>query len=258
MSWLRALAFVLTLAFFALLVAPLQFFARRRGWRICEEIQKIFCRTMNRVIGIEVIAHGALPGAPPRFIAGNHVSWTDILAIASLYPVTFLAKSEVARWPVLGAFARLQGTIFIDRARRAAIPAANAALARELKAGRDVVVFAEGTSTDGSKLLNYKASHFAMLQAAAEGEPALEISATPIAFVYAPRGGAPREGFDVGWHGDMSFLPHLWSLLERGGARCHVLFGAPLRPEHFSDRKTLAKAAEEETRALMTLAFSKP
>jgi len=122
MPYFRAVAFVLAMAFFVMLVAPVQALARWRDWRLQHAIQKFFCGTMCRVIGVEVIPSGRLPGAAPRFVVANHVSWTDILAIASLYPLVFLAKSEVAKWPVLGFLARLQGTIFVDRGRRQAIP----------------------------------------------------------------------------------------------------------------------------------------
>ena len=149
MPYFRAVAFVLAMAFFVMLVAPVQALARWRDWRLQHAIQKFFCRTMCRVIGVEVIPSGRLPGAAPRFVVANHVSWTDILAIASLYPLVFLAKSEVAKWPVLGFLARLQGTIFVDRGRRQAIPEVNAELAEVLRQGQDVVVFAEGTSSDG-------------------------------------------------------------------------------------------------------------
>ena len=244
MPYLRALAFVLAMAFFVVLVAPVQALARRMNWPVQRAIQKLFCRTVCRVIGVEVIPLGGLPAAAPQFVVANHVSWTDILAIASLYPLVFLAKSEVAGWPVLGFLARLQGTVFVDRGNRQEIPRVNAALAGVLAAGRDVVVFAEGTSSDGTKLLKFNASHFAMLRDLAKNGA---VAVIPTAFAYFPRGevAKSRNGFDVGWYGDMSFLPHLWSLMRRGGARCHIMFGEALDPAAFADRKALAEAARD-------------
>jgi 1-acyl-sn-glycerol-3-phosphate acyltransferase len=250
MPYLRALAFLLAMAFFLLLVAPIQALARRRGWPIQHEIQKFFCRAMCAIIGVDVVAKGALASGTPRFIVANHVSWTDILAITSLYPLVFLAKVEVASWPVLGWLARLQGTIFVDRMQRSAIPAVNAALARELREGRDVVVFAEGTSSDGAKVLKFNASHFAMLHDLAQNAQALDAAVVPVAFAYGPRQGV-AEGFDVGWYGEMSFLPHLWSLMRHGGARCSVAFGEALSPAAFPDRKALAHAAQQSVEGLL-------
>ena len=177
-----------------------------------------------------MIPLGGLPAAAPRFVVANHVSWTDIIALSSVYPLVFLAKSEVADWPVLGFLARLQGTIFVDRANRRAIPTVNAALAGALRAGRDVVVFAEGTSSDGGRVLNFNASHFAMLHA---------------------KGAENSEAFDVGWYGDMSFVPHLWGLMRRGGARCRITFGAPIDPSACLDRKELARETQGSVQRLL-------
>ncbi len=254
MPYFRAFAFVSAMAFFVILVAPLQALARRRDWPLQYEIQKFFCRTMCRIIGIDVIPRGALSGAPPRFVVANHVSWTDILAIASLTPLLFLAKSEVATWPVLGFLARLQGTIFVERTHRQKIPSVNFALAEQLRAGRDIVVFAEGTSSSGAGVLKFNASHFAMLSDLARGPSALRATVVPAAFAYSPRGlenGENAEALDVGWYGDMSFVPHLWSLMKRGGARCHVFFGDGLDPAAFHDRKELAAAAQNRVEGLL-------
>ena len=250
MPYLRALAFVMAMAFFVILVTPLQALARRSNWPLQHKIQKFFCRTMCQVIGIEVIPFGGFPDAAPRFVVANHVSWTDIIALSSLYPLVFLAKSEVAGWPVLGFLARLQGTIFVDRAHRRAIPTVNAALARELRAGRDVVVFAEGTSSDGAKVLSFNASHFAMLHDLAQENA---VAVVPTALAYAPRakGAENPEAFDVGWYGDMSFVPHLWGLMRRGGARCRISFGAPIDPSAFADRKALAQETQGSVRRLL-------
>jgi 1-acyl-sn-glycerol-3-phosphate acyltransferase len=258
MPYLRAVAFVLTMAFFVIIVAPLQALARSSNWPLQHEIQKFFCRTMCRIIGIQVIAKVGLQAAAPRFVVANHVSWTDILAIAGLYPLVFLAKSEVSGWPVLGFLARLQGTIFVDRSHRQAIPKVNAALAEELRQGRDVVVFAEGTSSNGTQVLKFNASHFAMLIELAKGPPKAQVLVVPAAFAYFPRGtenGANSAAFDVGWYGEMTFVPHLWSLMRRGGARCHIYFGEPIDPTAFADRKELAAAAEIRVRGLLEAGF---
>lgn len=261
MPYLRALAFVAAMAGFLLFVVPLQFLARRRDWPLQHRIQKFFCRVICSVIGLRVAAHGRLPEKGPRFVVANHVSWTDVIALASVHPLLFLAKKEVASWPVLGALARLQGTIFVDRENRRAIPEVNAALAKQLRQGRDIVVFAEGTSSDGSGVLKFNASHFATLSdlGKKEGREAVAVVITPTAIAYTA---ANEENHcksnmcDVGWYGDMSFLPHLWALMRRGGARCHILFGEGVEPAQFPDRKALANATEESVRALLQTAYA--
>jgi 1-acyl-sn-glycerol-3-phosphate acyltransferase len=247
MAYLRAFAFVLAMTGAFVIFVPVQWLARRRRWPMRHRIQTGFCRTMCRIIGIEVCESGRLPGGSPRFVVANHVSWTDIIALASRYPLVFLAKREVASWPVLGFLARLQGTVFVDRANRRAIPAVNAALAERLQEGDDVVVFAEGTSSDGAGVLKFNASHFAMLSGlAAQDEP---LTLAPAAIVYSAKT-AEHGRFDVGWYGDMTFLPHLWSLMKRGGAKCHILWGEAVDPRD-GDRKALAAATEARVRELL-------
>lgn len=248
MAYLRAIAFVLAMTGAFLLFVPIQWLARRRGWRMRHGIQTGFCRTICAIIGIEVREQGRPPGAGPRFIVANHVSWTDIIALASRYPLVFLAKREVAFWPVLGFLARLQGTVFVDRGARRAIPLVNAALAERLRLGEDVVVFAEGTSSDGAGVLKFNASHFAMLTGLAEDGAAPILA--PAAIVYADRKSQGEGRFDVGWYGDMTFLPHLWSLMKRGGAKCHILWGEAVDPRA-GDRKALAEATERRVRELL-------
>lgn len=254
MAYLRAIAFVSILTGVFVFVVPVQWVARRFDWRLQHRIQTLFSRTMCAIIGVRVEPHGRLAGDSPRFVVANHVSWTDVIALSSLYPLVFLAKREVANWPVLGWLARLQGTVFVDRGNRRAIPAVNEQLARLLRQGRDIVVFAEGTSSDGSMVLKFNASHFAMLRDlhAASAEP-IAFTLAPVAIAYTePAVECPRRSgrFDVGWYGDMTFVPHLWSLMKRGGARCHLIFGEAV-DSAARDRKALAAAAEASVRKLL-------
>jgi 1-acyl-sn-glycerol-3-phosphate acyltransferase len=244
MAYLRALAFFFTLTGAFIFLVPLQALARRRGWSIQHAIQTRFCRAVCAVIGIKVDAYGALPSKAPRFVVANHVSWTDIIALASIYPLVFLAKSEVACWPVLGLLARLQGTVFVTRGAKQDVSRVNDALADVLRAGGDLVVFAEGTSSDGADVLPFRSAHFAPLEAmAARGEaPTL----APVAISYSD--GANK--IDVGWYGDMTFLPHLWSLMKRGRTLCHIVFGEEVVTAG-KDRKTLAAETHACVRKLL-------
>lgn len=234
MPFLRAFAFVLALAATLVALLPVQTLARRRGSPLASRIQTGFCRLMCAIIGIEVFARDTLPGAAPRLIVANHVSWTDVLALASLHPVLFIAKSEVARWPALGLLARAQGTIFVARAARREVARVNDEVEKALRAGRDVVLFAEATSSDGAQVLRFNPPHFAAARCAA--------AVVPAAIAYSPA--------DIGWYGDMSFVPHLWSLMQRKGVRCEIAFGAPLDAQD-TGRKALAVATQEQVRALL-------
>ncbi len=244
MPYVRALAFVITLTAVFIFVVPVQALARRRGWALQHTIQTRFCRVICAIIGVKVEAHGALPGEAPRFVVANHVSWTDIIALASLYPFVFLAKSEVAGWPALGRLARLQGTVFVERGARQDVARVNAALGKIMRAGDDLVIFAEGTSSDGVKVLPFRSAHFAALEALAAQGAAPTLA--PAAISYS--NGAGR--IDVGWYGDMTFLPHLWRLMKRGDARCRIIFGEAIKTDG-KDRKALAAETHTQVRALL-------
>ena len=241
MPYLRAFAFVAVMAASFVFLVPVQALARRRGWPIRHKIQTGFCRAVCAAIGVKVVAKGALPLKTPRLLVANHVSWTDIIALASLHPFIFVAKSEVADWPVLGFLAKLQGTIFVDRGSRKDVARVNGALADALGAGGDVVIFAEGTSSDGTQVLPFNSAHFAPLAGLA-----VDAVIAPAAIFYS-NGEKP---IDVGWYGDMTFLPHLWSLMKRGGARCHVAFGE-LIATRGKDRKALAAETQAQVAALL-------
>ena len=242
MPCLRAFALVAVLTAAFIFVVPLQALARRLGWPIQHVIQTGFCRIICAIIGITVTPRGAPPEKAPSLVVANHVSWTDIIALASLRPFVFLAKSEVADWPVLGVLARLQGTVFVQRGSRKDVARVNDALAGVLRAGCDLVVFPEATSSDGTRVLPFNAAHFAPLVAL---DPAPTLA--PVALRYVNRAG---ENIDVGWYGDMTFLPHLWSLMRRGGADCRIAFGEGIDPRGM-DRKALAAETEAKVRALL-------
>jgi 1-acyl-sn-glycerol-3-phosphate acyltransferase len=260
MPYIRAFAFVLAMSGFLILAVPVQFVARRYDWPLQHWIQNFFCQVICAVIGLRVSVHGNLAGTSPRFVVANHISWTDVIALASVYPLVFLAKKEVAHWPVLGFLARLQGTVFVDRTNRRAIPEVNSALAERLRQGRDVVVFAEGTSSKGEDVLRFNASHFAMLNDLTKdvARPCA-VTVAPTAVAYTKHDEKqPRisDSYDVGWYGEMTFLPHLWSLMKRGGARCHIFCGEGVDPSAIEDRKALASATETSVRSLLQTAYA--
>jgi 1-acyl-sn-glycerol-3-phosphate acyltransferase len=191
-------------------------------------------------------------------IVPNHVSWTDVLVLGCRQaPLRFVAKSEVANWPLFGAIARLTGTIFVERQRRRSILHVNAALAERLAADEDVVVFAEATTGNGSRLNRFNAPHFAALRDFLIARPEKpHATVTPVGIAYMRRHGLPlgRLGRSaVAWYGDTELLPHLWTLVTRGGVDCEVTYGAPIRFDRRSDRKIVARETEAAVRRLVSL-----
>jgi len=235
MACFRATAIVLAMLLF-LSLAPLQWLALRRRWPLRLWLPVAFGRTLAALLRLEVVVDHVPPLQRPRLLAANHVSWLDILVLFRVEPVCFLAKREVEAWPVVSTFARLQETVFVDRQRRRTIPAANAAMAQRMLAGRPMLLFPEGTTGDGSALRKFHSSHFAAardLLATASGIETVWVQ--PVAIRYSSPAAA--------WLGDVALLPHLWSLLKGEPIRCDLAFGKPLAYARGESRKAIAGAA---------------
>jgi len=138
--------------------APVQLLAINLRWRLAGWIPVLFHRLFLWMFGLHVEMRGSLAAGAPVLVLANHVSWLDISVIGSIAPLSFVAKSEVAGWPVISWFAKLQRTVFIDRARRSHTAHVNQAVGRRLAAGDVIVLFPEGTSSDGNRVLPFRAS----------------------------------------------------------------------------------------------------
>ena len=212
---------------------PMAWLLRRRlHWR--DRVMHWWARASLSVLRVRVQQRGPVPRGG-CLLVGNHLSYLDVLVLASIRPLSFLAKSEVARWPVLGVMARIAGVRFIVRADRRDLPRVAAELAAELAAGHGVTFFPEGTSSDGAQVLPFRPALLA--SAAAEQRPVHWV-----ALGYATPAGSPPAAQSVCWWGDMTFLPHLAGLLRLPSVLATVDFGpAPIAG---SDRKELARALQ--------------
>jgi len=190
------------------------------------------CRMVLARLGFEM----RVIGTPPMrgLVVSNHLSYLDILFYGAAYPCVFVAKAEVRRWPMLGTLAALGGTVFIDRSSAASAAKAAARVQELLAAGVPVLVFPEGTSTDGAAVLRFYPSLF---------EPAVRAGApvTAAAIGYSACGQATER--DLCYYGDISFAPHLLQTLRLRGIRATLRF-APAGVV-YENRKLAAALARE-------------
>ncbi|MEZ5840305.1 MAG: lysophospholipid acyltransferase family protein [Hyphomicrobiales bacterium] len=231
-------------------LAPVQWIAVRAGHDSARHIPCLFHRSVCRIIGMRVRVHGEPGDGRPLLIAANHASWLDIVVIGALMPVSFVAKAEVDRWPVFGLLARLQRTIFVDRTRRTKTGEVASAIADRLGAGDPVVLFAEGTSSDGNRVLPFRS---ALLGATREALGHDGAYVQPMAISYVALNGLPmgrRERPLAAWYGDMEMLPHLWGIMKNGPIDVVVALAEPIRVDDATDRKRLANDAHARVRAL--------
>lgn len=215
----------------------------RRDHGLSAWVTVITCRAALRVMGLRVARRGR-PMSGPGAMVANHTSWLDIFVLNAGGPVVFVSKAEVAGWPGIGWLARATGTLFISRDPRTA-QAQTAALNQRLRAGERPLFFPEGTSTDGQRVLPFKAPLF---QAFLDPDLPETMRVQPVSVRFqAPTGADPRA---YGWWGDMDFAPHLLSTLAlRPQGRVEVIYHDPIPVACAGGRKALAAIAEAAVRA---------
>lgn len=190
-----------------------------------------------RAVNVQLHIAGELP--TQGLVVSNHLSYLDIIVYSAALPCVFVSKVEVERWPIIGRFATWAGTVFVRRHDRSDAARANVGIGGALRDGVPVVLFPEGTTTDGERVLRF---HSTMLQ------PAIDTGApvTPCAIQYeVEEGDVSRE---VCWWGEMKLLPHLWNLLGKDTICAWVVFGAPMPAS--GDRKRLSAVLHDEVKAL--------
>jgi len=248
---LRLAVTIVGLFLFTIVLLPVQLVGIRRGWRLANEtLPHAWQRLAWGLIGMRVTVVGT-PAAPPLLIAANHVSWLDITVLGGVMkPLSFVAKAEVANWPVLGLLAKLQRTIFIDRTRRADAHRVADQVGRRVAKGEVVVVFPEGTTGDGNRILPFRSSLVgAAGMAAGEGIATVQ----PVAISYVGVQGIPVGRSDrphIAWYGDMDFIAHFRRIIGPGALDVVVSFGEPIPFGPGSDRKVVSERCFQEVRRM--------
>jgi len=211
-------------------------------------------RILCAVIGIRVRQIGRRSPEFPLLILANHASWLDIVVVTALTPAVFIAKREVATWPLFGQLAKLQRSVFIDRERRHKTGAATQEIAERLLGGDAVVLFAEGTSGDGNRTLPFRSALIgAVHHAIARSTHHDTVTVQPLSLAYVGLSGLPisrasRE--HVSWYGDIDLIPHLIGVLRSGAIDVVASWGEPVAYGVSADRKEIARSAEAAVRRM--------
>jgi 1-acyl-sn-glycerol-3-phosphate acyltransferase len=209
-----------------------------------------------RLLGIRVRVAGQPVLDRPTLMIGNHTSWADILVIGSVAPVAFVAKSEVRQWPVVGLIAYLQRTVFVDRKRRQQTGDAIGDMVQRLTENVPVVLFAEGTSSDGNHVLPFRSALVGAVRDASEHETLKNVTIQPLSIAYTGVQGLPlgrQHRYLTAWYGDLDLMPHLKEVIRRGALDAVVTFGEPVSAQQQQDRKILTKTLENTVRRITSL-----
>jgi 1-acyl-sn-glycerol-3-phosphate acyltransferase len=259
---IRVIAVLLAFVALTLVLLPFQLIGRAFSRRLQRTIPQLYHRILCRLFGVRISEIGRRSTAAPALILSNHVSWLDICVISALAPVVFVAKSEVAGWPVFGWLAKLQRTIFINRRPRHQTGAATREIAGRLLGGDAVVLFAEGTSSDGVRVLPFRSSLVgAVHHALGASTDHSQITVQPMSLAYVGFGGVPmgrglRER--VAWYGDADLIPHLLGVLASGAIDVSVSWGEAVACGMSADRKAIARDAERSVRRMTAAALRRP
>ena len=232
-----------------LLAALLQAVLIRLPGRAKVSFARFYWRVVTGLLGVRVRVLGRkeragamhAPRRPIVFVS-NHSSWLDIPTLGGLLDACFVSKAEVGRWPGIGIVAALGRTVFVSR-RPGNIGRERDEMRARLANGDNLLLFPEGTSSDGSRVLPFRSAFFSIVEES-EGWQAPLVQ--PVSIVYdrlgwLPAGRAARPMF--AWYGGMDLAPHFWRLAQQRGLRATVVFHAPLDSAQFPSRKALAQAA---------------
>ena len=251
---MRLYAVVPAIALITLMLIPIQWIAVKFNLPLRRSLPQFYHRTVCRLVGFRIRVVGERCPQRPLMIVSNHVSWADISIISAVTPIVFVAKSEIARWPVFGLLARLQRSVFVDRNRRHKTSEVNAEIAQRLASGDPVMLFGEGTSGDGNRVLPFRSSLVgAARDALAEAEHAGRVWIQPLSLAYTGMLGVPlgrQHRPLIAWYGDFQLVPHLAGVLRRGAFDVTVTWGEPVAFEETSDRKEIARRLESTVRAM--------
>jgi len=211
----------------------------RHPERVVQPFKRHWMRALCRVMNINVSQQGS-PISGPVLVVANHVSWLDIPVLSAQVPMNFVAKQDVLRWPVVGMLAKCAGTLFIGRGRsanRQNISAVNEEMSERLNGGRRIVIFPEGTTTDGRQIKRFHPRLFNV--ACANRSP---VQAVAIRYRGAAADLAPFIGED-------EFLPHLWRLLTLSEIEAEISWLPALAVS--AEAEALAEQSQQQISAVV-------
>jgi lyso-ornithine lipid O-acyltransferase len=221
-------------------------------------LRRLWSRSVCFILGLRVVRTGEPFRACPTLYVANHVSYLDVVCIASFADATFIAKSEVAGWPFFGFIAKLAGTMFVRRHWRQALVQRNA-LAAQMREGGHFVLFGEGTSTNGLDVKPFKTSLLSVAEPWVVDRP---VAVQPVTLVYLRfLDGTLVDATNTdlyAWWGSADMLGHLWRMLKLPGAVVEVHFGPPVLSWAVSSRKVLGRELHAQVLHTMRASRGQP
>ncbi len=240
-SPLRGAFRLLSYLLLTLSLLPFHLLALALGARgIVNGLPVVYHRMVCAILGIRVRVHGRRSDVKPTLFVCNHVSYLDIEVLGALVPGSFVAKAEVATWPFFKTLAKAQRTIFVER-RSGKTSTSRDEMMKRLDTGDNLMLFPEGTSSDGTRVLPFRSALFGVAQLRRDGRP---IVVQPVAISYTRLDGIPLGRYWrplFAWFGDLELVPHLWQMVCLGETEALVTFFPEVDIDKLGDRKKLAE-----------------
>ena len=201
---------------------------------------KVFHTGMCWLLRLKVEVRGEINRQGPTLFVSNHISWIDIPVLGQLLEASFIAKHDVEKWPIFGFLAKCGRTVFIERRARRTADHRDEMLTR-LQAGDSLILFPEGTSADGIRLLPYKSAFFSLAEKRVGDRP---LTVQPVSITFTQLNNLPvgrrTTGF-YAWMGDEDLGPHVWRYLGAGPGTVVVTFHQPVTIAQFRSRKEMSE-----------------
>jgi len=251
-----AVAFVRLAGFFVASLAATLISASLNGLHLdSAPFRRWYYRVLAGIIGLKVVARGQQSTEKPHLVVSNHISYYDIVALGSLVAGDFIAKADIAKWPIFGVMAKAGRSVFIDR-RRGATDTARDQIQERLDAGDTLIMFPESTSGDGNLMKPFKSALFSVAERRITDRKGQlrNIAVQPVSIAYTRINGLPLGvGWRpfVAWYGDMEMIPHLWYLSKLGRLTVEITFHPPVSLADFPTRKSLAAHCDQVVRTGM-------
>ncbi|RCK35353.1 acyl-phosphate glycerol 3-phosphate acyltransferase [Thalassospira xiamenensis] len=235
---------LLAYALLTLILIPVQVMAIAFRLRLADDLPRVYHAFCLKILHIELRVSGAELMDGPGVIVANHASYLDIPVLGALVRGSFIAKTEVASWPVFGTLAKLQRSTFVER-RPVRAREQNDQISQRLADGHKLILFPEGTSNDGNRVLPFKSTLFGVAERTMpDGSP---VKVQPVSIAATRLDGAPI-GRDLrafySWYGDMDLAPHLWQFLALGKVTVELVVHPPVTLADAGSRKELARMCE--------------
>lgn len=232
----RAVRRLVCLVLWTLVAIPIQALLLILPGRLHLRFARFYHSALCALMGLRIQVVGEASRDAPVLFVSNHSSWLDVLVLGATLEASFVGKSDIEGWPLIRTVAKLGRTVFVSRRRTGTKGEADAIRAR-LSDGDSLILFPEGTTSDGGRVLPFRSAFLSVADTARQVQP--------ISVVFDRLGGLPacrRDRPLFAWYGDTDIFTHFWRLARRPGGRATIILHAPVDPASFPDRKSLTLA----------------